>query len=128
MILLLALKKIRRMQITYVDDTDFFSNGKYCIKQIQKIIDMYVRLYEATGAKVQEEKVKFYCWRYKMVEGKHVIEQIEVVVYIHRKQIIQIDVDKSTRTLGVHVTLTLSWKLHFEMLRTKVVDGIAKVM
>ena len=128
LILLLSSKKVRRTQIMYIDDADFFSNRKDCIKQIQMIIDMYVKLYEATEAKVQEEKVKFYCWHYNMVDGKRVIEQIEAVVYIHGKQIVQIDVNNSTRILGVHVIPALSWKTQFEILRAKVVDGIAKVM
>ena len=61
LVLLLSLKRIRRIVITYIDDTDFFLNGKTCIDKIQAIIDLYVQLYEATGVKIQEEKVKFYC-------------------------------------------------------------------
>ena len=52
LILLLSSKKVWRTQIAYIDDADFFSNRKDCIKQIQIIIDMYVKLYEATGVKV----------------------------------------------------------------------------
>ena len=72
--------------------------------------------------------MKFYCWRYNIVDDKCVIEQIEAVVHIYGKQIEQIDVNNSTRTLGIHVIPALSWKTHFETLRAKVVDGIAKVM
>ena len=72
--------------------------------------------------------MKFYCWRYNIVDGKRVIEQIEALVHIYGKQIEQIDVNNNTRILDVHMTLALSWKTHFETLRVKVVDGIAKVM
>jgi len=41
------------------------SNRENCEINIQQIIDIYTKLYEATGAKIQEEKVKFYAWRYK---------------------------------------------------------------
>ena len=61
LVLPLSLKRVRRTVIAYVDDADFFSNGKHCIQKIQEIIELYVRLYEATGAKIQEEKVNFYC-------------------------------------------------------------------
>lgn len=71
--------------IAYVDDADFYSNGKNCIEKIIEIIELYVMLYEATGAKIQEEKVKFYCWRYKMKKGEQVIEQIESIIQIHNK-------------------------------------------
>ena len=69
-ILSITLKRIRRTVIAYVDDADFYSNGKNCIKKIIEIIELYVMLYEATGAKIQEEKVKFYCWRYRMKKGE----------------------------------------------------------
>ena len=52
LVLPLSLKRIRRTVIAYVDDADFFSNGKFCIKKIQELIDLYVRLYKATGAKI----------------------------------------------------------------------------
>jgi len=83
LILPITLKRIRRTVIAYVDDADFFANGKDCVAKIKEIINLYVRLYKATGAKIQEEKVKFYCWRYKMIDGERIIEQIEVKIQIH---------------------------------------------
>ena len=124
----MSLKKVRRTQIAHVDDTDFFSNGKDCVERIKIIINLYAKLYEATGAQVQEEKVKFYCWRHSMRDGRRVIEHIEAVISIHGKEIQQIDVHVSTRTLGVHVTPSLRCKTQFEKLRAKVVDAMGKIM
>ena len=42
------------------------------------------------------------------------------------KKISQIGTSESTRTLGVMVTPTLSWKSQFEKLRSKVVEGMEK--
>ena len=70
LMLLLAAKKVRRTQIACVDDTDFYANGLDCAQLMQEIIDKHVKLCEATGAKIQEEKVKFYCWKHDMREGK----------------------------------------------------------
>ena len=128
LILPLTLKRIRRTIIAYVDDTDFYTNGKDFIEKIKEIIDLYVRLYEATGAKIQKEKVKFYCWKYIMVNGDRRIEQIEVNIKIKNQEIEQINVYETTRTLGVYVTPALEWKTQFEVLRKKVVDAMGKVM
>ena len=128
LILPITLKRIRRTVIAYVDDADFFVNEENFKKKIIEIIDLYVRLYEATGAKIQEEKVKFYWWKYEMEGGVQIIKQIEAEINIHHKKIAQININESTRTLGVHVTPSLSWKTQFEVLRRKVVDAMSKVM
>ena len=51
-----------------------------------------------------------------MIEGR-VCEQIEAVITVHGKEIEQISMQRSTRTLGVHATPTLSWKINFENIR-----------
>ena len=78
----LSLKRIRRTVAVHVDDVDFFSNGKWCVEKIQAIIDLHMRLCEAIGAKMQEEKVKFYCWCYEMEGGIRIIEQIQAEIKI----------------------------------------------
>ena len=118
---------MRRTQVAYVDDTDFFSNGENYEAMIQAIIDMYVKMYEATGARIQEEKVQFYCWQYVMIAGRRVCKQIEATIKVHGKKISQISIKRSTRTLGVYVTPTLSWKTNFEKVRGKVVDAMGKL-
>ena len=107
LILAITLKRVRRTIIAYVDDADFYSNRKDCITKIQEIIALYVKLYEATGARIQEEKVMFYCWYYRMKNGERIIEQIKATIIIHGKEITQIDVNESIRTLGVYVTPAL---------------------
>ena len=42
LVLPLSLKRIRRTVIAYVDDADFFLNGKTYVDKIQAIIDLYV--------------------------------------------------------------------------------------
>ena len=51
-----------------------------------------------------------------MVGGERVVEQIKAVIKIHQKEIEQIRISESTRTLGVHITLSLQWKSQFETL------------
>ena len=106
----LSVKRVRSCQVAYVNDTDFYANGSKCIEIMQEILEMHIRLYEATGAKIQDEKVRFYCWRYRIIEGERKCEEANVVLKVHGSEIEQIDVNKSTRTLGAHITPTLNWK------------------
>ena len=49
-----------RTAIAFVDDSDFFTNGKNSEMYIQKIADKYVRLYEGgTGGKIKQESVAY---------------------------------------------------------------------
>jgi len=128
LILPITLKQVRRTVIAYVNDANFYSNGKDCITKIQEIIALYIKLYEVTGARIQEEKVIFYCWCYRIKNGERIIEQIKATIIIHGKEITQIDVNESICTLGVHVTPALQWITQFKKLRSKVVEVMGKVM
>ena len=50
---------------------------------MQKLMDTCTKLYEATGGKVQQEKVQFYCWRWKYVKGEKAIEDIAAELVAH---------------------------------------------
>ena len=63
-----------------------------------------------------------------MIDGERIIEQIEVEIQIHQRNVEQISISESTRTLGVHVTPALKWNTQFEVLRSKVVNAMGKVM
>jgi len=54
--------------------------------------------------------------------------QLEASIEVHGKKIKAIDINKSTRTLGVHLTPALSWKGQFEVMRAKMHKSITKIM
>ena len=54
---------IQRIAIAFVDDTDFYTNGQDYEEKMQLIMDLYTKLYEATGGKIQQDKINFYCWQ-----------------------------------------------------------------
>ena len=60
-ILLLMLKRVRRTQVVYVDDVDFYFNVEDSKEKTKEIVDLHVNLHETTRAKIQEEKAVFYC-------------------------------------------------------------------
>ena len=47
---------------------------------------MCVKLHEATGAKIQEEKVQFYSWQCVMITGRRACKQHEVAIKVHNEK------------------------------------------
>jgi len=41
-----------RSIIAFVDDTDFYTNNEDFATKMQQVMDIYIRLYEATGGKI----------------------------------------------------------------------------
>ena len=52
---------------------------------------------------------------------------MQVSVKVRNKEILQISVSQSSRTLEVYVTPALSWKSHFEIMRKKVNEAVVKL-
>jgi len=86
---------------------------------MQLIMDLYTKLYEATGGKIQQTKIMFYCWKWIYENGKQKIIQLQANLLVHDEIIQSIDVTKATRTLGVHLTPSLNWKDQFEVMKKK---------
>ena len=107
---------IQRIAIAFVDDTDFYTNGRNYEMKMQLIMDLYTKLYEATGGKIQQTKIMFYCWQWFYENGDQKIMKLEAKIEVHGEQIQLIDVKQSTRTLGVHLTPALNWTGQFEVM------------
>ena len=119
---------IQRIAIAFVDDTDFYTNGPNYEQKMQLIMDMYTQLYEATGGKIQQAKIMFYCWKWVYYNGNQKILQLEASIKVHGEIIKEINVNQSTRTLGVHLTPALNWKGQFEVMRKKMHQSITSIM
>ena len=91
-------------------------------------MDMYTRLYETTGGKIQESKILYYYWIWGYENGMRVIKQVETELFVHGERIECVDPTKSTRTLGVHINPSLSWDDQFEVMRKKLYISITKMM
>ena len=119
---------IQRVAIAFVDDTDFYTNGRGVDTKMQKIMNIYTSLYEATGGKIQQVKILFYCWKWKYVQGHQIIERVDTKIFVHGQEIKQLEINESTRTLGVHLSPSLCWKGQFEVMRKKLHESITKIM
>ena len=53
-------KSIQRAAIAFVDDTNFYINGRNYRNKIQRMLDIYIALYEATGGAIQQDKSYMY--------------------------------------------------------------------
>ena len=73
-------------------------------------MDLYTKLYKATGRKIQQTKILFYCWWWVYRNRKQEIQQIEAELTVHGEKIKAISVIESTHTLGVYLNPVLSWK------------------
>ena len=60
--------------VAFVDDTDFTLDRENCIEKMQYILDQYTKLYEATGRYVQYNKIRFWSWQQRRINGKLKIE------------------------------------------------------
>ena len=60
---------IQRIAIAFVDDTDFYTNGLNYEIKMQLIMDIYTKLYEVTGGKIQQNKIMFYYWKWIYEKG-----------------------------------------------------------
>ena len=84
----LSNRKVYRIEISFVDDTDMYSNGELSAKNIQMIMDIYTRLYEATGGKIQEEKIIFYSWIWELLDRVQVIKDVKVQIKVYYSEIL----------------------------------------
>ena len=53
----------KRAAIACVNDTDFYASSVECEKKIQEIATHCAKMYEASGGKVQIEKVSMHSWQ-----------------------------------------------------------------
>ena len=70
-----------------------------------------------TGRKIQETKIMHYYWKWIYENMSKKIVVLEANLEVHEKVIVQEDIFKSTRTLGVHITPLLQWDRQFEVMR-----------
>ena len=52
------------MLVSFVDNTNLFSDRPEIEARIQQILDIYNRLHTATGGKIEENKTSYYSWRW----------------------------------------------------------------
>ena len=119
---------LQRIAIAFVDDTDFFSTGRNAKSQMQQIMDVYTHLYEATGGKLQKEKIFSYSWKWIMKKGVKLLTNKPNKLIIKNHNVIQKPNSDATRTLGVWFAPNLTWDKQFEVMCEKLRTAMRKLM
>ena len=58
---LITKQMLCRLAIALVNDADFYFSSERFRVIMQLIIGIHARLYEATGGKMQQQKIMYYC-------------------------------------------------------------------
>ena len=66
---LIALVQTLYASVSFVDDTDLTIDGDNAQEQMQRIVNLYNQLHTAIGGKIQEEKSKFFSWKWVWKQG-----------------------------------------------------------
>jgi len=105
--------------VLFVDDNDLAVDGDNSKVRMQKMVDLHDTLYKATGGFSQEEKSKFYSWKWVWQQGRKRMKVVKVVIKINDKLIKQLGPKDEEKTLGVNIDPSLKWDEQFTMLIEK---------
>jgi len=60
----------QQVSTAFIDDTNFMSDRNDADIKMHKILEIYTKLYQATGGVVEIEKISYFCWRWKRQKRK----------------------------------------------------------
>jgi len=95
--------------VSFVDNNDLAVDGDNSKVRMQKIVDLYDTLYKAIGGFSQEEKSKFYSWKWVWQQGRKRMKVVKVVIKINNKPIKQLGPKDEEKTLGINIGPSLKW-------------------
>ena len=90
---------------------------------MQKIVSCCMEMHEATGGKVQKEKVLVCCWRWK--DNK--LTKVNVELKLKEEVIKQMMANVSVKTLGVYLNPMIEWKDQHECVKSERQVTIKKI-
>ena len=113
--------------VMFVDDADMVSEGENAEANMQRILEIYNKLYSATGGYIEDKKCKYFSWKWHWKQGKKVIKNMKVEIKVNNEEITQIDSINSERSLGVYMSPSLVWHKQFEIMKNKMREAIFKL-
>ena len=91
---------------------------------MQEIVFYHTSVDEATGGKLQQEKVMMFNWKWK----KNRIVEFTINVIVNGANVMCINVINSLKTLGVCMSPSLSWNDEFECVKLKLKRFVKKLI
>ena len=113
--------------IAFADDTDFMTDGEEAQSQMQEMLNTCNRLHGATGGQIEETKTTYHSWQWRWKQGQKTIKNVEKELEINNIKLTQTNVQESVKTLGVHMSPTLSWIKQYEMMKEKMHKAMSKL-
>ena len=100
--------------IAFVDDADLLAEGTDSESMMQLMLKTHDDLHAATGGYIEQDKSKFYAWKWKWRQGNKVIKDEKVTLEVNEKILKPTLSKQSERTLGVHMNPSLKWEVQFK--------------
>ena len=103
------------------------SDGNDADIKIHKILEIYTKLYQATGGVVEFEKTSYFCWRQKRQNGKFSIQNKIIKIEVNNQIIQQLNIKEATRTLGIYMIPLNTWIKQILIMKEKMSLAIGKL-
>jgi len=115
------------VSVSFVDDTDFITDGNQYEDKMQDIVNKYHQLYTATGGQIEVNKTKYFAWKWRWRQGRKEIQHIKANITIDNQTIQQMQITDEIKTLGIYISPTLQWSRQFNYIKDKMIDAINKI-
>jgi len=120
-------ESIQVAAVSYVDDNDLVSDGDNAAEKMNKGVNIFSSLHEATGGLVEENKSKVYSCQWKVLSGRKVIYNNKNKIRMQEIELKHIDCKKQELTLGVMMSPALIWDAQFVQMVNKMKDAIGSL-
>jgi len=110
--------------VSYVDDNDLVSDRENIGENMNRGIEIFNSMHEATGGCVEETKCKFFAYKWGVRSGKKVIKNMNKEILINDAKLQQIHCKNQEKTLGVVMGPALIWDNQFVCMVNKMRDAI----
>ena len=94
---------------------------------MQKMLNLYDRLYGATGGVIENQKSKLYAWQWKWKQGQKELVQNKIEIWLNGRKLMEINPKESQRTLGVFMNPQLKWEKQFEAMKEKMCRAMSRL-
>ena len=92
------------------------------------ILQVYTRLYEATGRRIEQSKSYCYKWKQSDKGGKRMIIDRPINIEVYSEKLTELKCDETIRALGIYINPSLKQEKQFTIMKQKMLQSIAKIM
>ena len=113
--------------IAFVDDTDLVVEGENVEEKMNMMLNIYNKLYAATGGFIEVNKCNYFAWQWKWSQGQKKIVNRNATIELEKHKINEVECTKSIKTLGIYMTPAMTWSKQFSQMVEKMRDAINKL-